>query len=237
MRDYLEVAYDPVKFPPGRYPSLLAELLLKRVYSRTGTLLDLGCGRGDHLDAFAELGFDVTGIDASPAAPHILAANLDEVEALPVAGASMDFVFSKAVIEHLRSPMLLLDKALTCLRPGGVAVVMTPSWEHIGWGPFYGDCTHVSPFTRRSLAMALEIAGFDGVEVSYFRQLPFLWRVPFLLPLVELLRVLHLPYRPYRDAWWWPERVNKLIRFSGEVMLLGVGRRPKQEHCPIRSKP
>lgn len=232
MKSYLEVAYDPVKYPAGCYPRLLAKWILQNVYGETGTLLDLGCGRGDHVDAFTVLGFDVVGVDKAhlatrPIGHRVIVADFEEGE-LPAGVEGVDFVFSKAVVEHLRHPGHLLSIALDCLRPGGVAVIMTPSWEHTGWGPFYGDCTHVSPFTKRSLGMAMEIAGFEGVEVSYFHQLPFLWRMPYLKPLVALLRALRLPYRHFRDAWWWPESMNKLIRFSGEVMLLGVGRRPKE---------
>ena len=73
-----------------------------------------------------------------------------------------------------------------------------------------------------SLSAALQIAGFKQVDVSYFYQLPFLWRYPFLKPIAWTIASLPLPYRPYQTAPW-QESCNKLIRFSKEVMLLGVG--------------
>lgn len=106
-------------------------------------------------------------------------------------------------------------------------MIMTPSWEHTYWGPFYIDHTHVTPFTAPSLADALTIAGFEPVETSHFYQLPFLWRFPFLKPIAWTIAALPLPYRPYRPARW-PDGMNKLIRFSKEVMLLAVGRKPRQ---------
>ena len=141
---------------------------------------------------------------------------------MPFPTSSFDFVFSKSVIEHLHSPSVLLSKAVAALRPGGMAVIMTPSWAHTYWGPFYMDHTHVTPFTATSLSAALQIAGFKQVDVSYFYQLPFLWRYPFLKPIAWTIASLPLPYRPYQTAPW-QESCNKLIRFSKEVMLLGVG--------------
>jgi SAM-dependent methyltransferase len=143
---------------------------------------------------------------------------------LPFEPGSFDFVFSKSVVEHLHHPVRLLAKALEALKPGGIAVIMTPSWAHTYWGPFYIDHTHVTPFTGPSLLDAMTLAGFASVEVSHFYQLPFLWRYPFLKPLSWAIASLPLPYRPYKAAPW-PEGFNKLIRFSKEVMLLAVGRR------------
>jgi len=227
---YLDVTYSPLRAPYGEYPSQLAGWLRTHVFGRQGRLLDLGCGRGEHLAAFARLGFDVAGVDISPRAAE-LAQGYDvtvsdlEQDVLPFV-SEFDFVFSKSVIEHMRHPERLLIQAWRALRPGGVAAIMTPSWEHTYWGPFYIDYTHVTPFTVPSLADALAIAGFTRAAVSPFYQLPVAWRLPFIKPALRLLAAVPLPYRPYRAAAPWPDPINKLIRFSKEVMLLGVGTKP-----------
>jgi SAM-dependent methyltransferase len=151
-------------------------------------------------------------------------ADLEEDEISREAG-EVDYVFSKSVIEHLRHPHRLLESAFKTLRAGGRAVIMTPSWEYNYWGPFYVDHSHVTPFTACSLATALEIAGFEDIQVTYFHQLPFVWKCPVLRVIPALLRWLPVPYRPFRPAPW-PEAVNKLIRFSKEVMLLGTAVKP-----------
>jgi SAM-dependent methyltransferase len=186
----------------------------------------MGCGRGDHLKIFSRLGFDVAGVDVSPGAPQysvgydIKVANL-ETDPLPFPKESFDFVFSKSVIEHMREPAQLMAKAFEALRPGGTAVIMTPSWEHTYWGPFYIDHTHVTPFTAPSMEDALKIVGFEDIRVENFYQLPFLWKRPFLKPFVKAIAMSPLSYRPYKKAPW-SDSFNKLIRFSKEVMLLGV---------------
>ncbi len=227
---YLEVTYSQTRAPYGSYPVLLAQWLLKHVYRNPGRLLDLGCGRGEHLAAFAQLGFEVAGVDISPGAPELAKGFRVEVadlerERLPFESNSFDCVFSKSVVEHMHHPTSLLAAAFEALRPGGTAVVMTPSWAHTYWGPFYIDHTHVTPFTAASLADALEITGFESISASAFYQLPFLWRYPFLKPLVWFVAALPLAYRPYQSASW-PNGMNKLIRFSKEVMLLGVAKKP-----------
>ena len=233
---YLDVTYSAERAPIGDYPSLLAGWLTRKVFGGPGRLLDLGCGRGEHLGAFAAHGFEVAGVDIAPQAPQ-LAPGFDVTvadlarDALPFPAASFDYAFSKSVVEHMPEPLALFERAFESLRPGGLAVIMTPSWEFGYKGSFYIDHTHVTPFTRPSLADAFELAGFTDVRVAYFRQLPFLWKLPFLRPLARGVAALPLPYRPYAPAPW-PDGLNKLIRFSKEVMLLGVGRKPGSTEAP-----
>lgn len=228
--DYLDLTYSAERAPESDYPSLLAAHLLARWYGRPGRILDYGCGRGDALRAFAALGFEAVGADVSPRAAEraegFEVVTIDpETSALPFDDGSVDFVFSKSVVEHMRTPIDLAREAHRVLRPGGLAIVMTPSWEHNAWGPFYIDHTHVTPFTARSLKDLLLLAGFEQVEAEHFLQLPFTWRHPWLRFVPPLVRRLPLPYRPYRERAPWPDGLNKLIRFSKEVMLLAAGRK------------
>jgi SAM-dependent methyltransferase len=227
---YLDVKYSEARAPHGTYPQLLAEWLLAHVYERPGRLLDLGSGRGDHLAAFAQLGFDVTGVDISPRSAEMASGFRVEVvdldaEPLPFDEGSFDHLFSKSVLEHLRNAASFLANARTVLRPGGRIAVFTPSWEHTYRRIFYSEYTHVRPFTRQSLHEALTLAGFEDVTVRPFLQLPFVWRRPALAAVPALVRALPVPYRPL-DRAPWPDNLNKLIRFSKEVLLLGTARAP-----------
>jgi SAM-dependent methyltransferase len=231
---YIDAIYSAELKPHGTYPVLLARRLTELYFKSPGRLLDLGCGRGDALHAFAASGYDVAGIDLSPRSPQ-LAREFDvriadlETDALPFEQASFDYVFSKSVVEHSFRPVAILERAYTALRPGGKIVVMTPNWLHTGRRAFYGGVGHVTPFTTVSMRRTLELAGFTRVRTSFFYQLPFLWRFPFLRPLVRAVGLLHIPYRPFYERAPWPESLNKLIRFSTEVMLLGYGERPRAE--------
>jgi 2-polyprenyl-3-methyl-5-hydroxy-6-metoxy-1,4-benzoquinol methylase len=227
---YLEVTYDQERASFGPYPLQLAGWISDNHLGNKGRLLDMGCGRGEFLSAFDKLGFKVAGTDVSPSAPSlspsfdVRVANLD-TQPMPFDKESFDVVFSKSVIEHTHTPTVMLQKAFDTLVPGGLAVVMTPSWSHTYWGPFYCDHTHVTPFTVLSLKDALTLVGFENAQVKHFIQLPSVWKYPFLKPLIYLIRKLPLPFRPHMAAPW-PEGLNKFIRFSNEVMLLAIARKP-----------
>lgn len=224
---YIEYTYSNKIAPPGAYPDLLSNWLLKNVYKRTGKIIDFGCGRGDYLEAFKKLQFQSYGLDISPSIEDLSDYTVErmnfEKDELPFPKESFDFVFSKSVIEHLHEPHYFLKGIYDSLKSGGKAVVMTPSWAHTYWGPFYIDHTHVSPYTLFSLKSALEMEGFKNVKVIYFYQLPFLWRFPWLKIFIKLFAKLPLPYKPYHDVpWSISNRYNKLVRFSKEVMLLAI---------------
>lgn len=223
--NYLGLLYDESRRPTGLYPSkLVAEIMRREGVQHINSFVDIGCGRGDFLRAFAPHCNNVTGVDLSSDLANVvspynaLTANL-ESDKLAIDSSSVDFIFSKSVIEHLHNPINVLSEINRILAPKGTAVIMTPSWEMQGWKPFYLDHTHVTPFTRFSLINILRMAGFGSVEVSYMWQLPLLWRWPMLTPLVRAFRVLPFKYFPMN-----PElritKFNKFVRFSKEVMLI-----------------
>jgi SAM-dependent methyltransferase len=224
---YLEYTYSSKIAPPGPYPEKLSNWLFKNVFKRPGKIVDFGCGRGDYLGAFKLLNFEPCGLDISPGIEvlsdyEVRQMNFEKDD-IPFPDASFDFAFSKSVIEHLHDPCCFLSGIYDSLKTGGKAVIMTPSWSHTYWGPFYIDNTHVSPYTSFSLKMALEMEGFKNIRVIYFYQLPFLWKFPWMRVFIKLFAKLPLPYAPYNEVpWSISNRFNKLIRFSKEVMLLAI---------------
>ena len=230
-KKYLDITYSDKKTPRTQYPYALGKELVKRTGKTSGKFLDLGCGRGEYLDVFFDMGFDVTGFDLTT---HMLKDHKSlvidlESEDLPKEHVeTYDLIFTKPVIEHMKNPMRLINTAFEALVPGGSVVIMTPAWEYTYWGPFYCDHTHVTPWTKQSLAEALLLAGFEDIQVEHFFQLPFLWKYPSLKPLVKLFRKLPIPYKPNYDtplgvSHWF----NILVRFSKEPMLFSIARKNK----------
>jgi SAM-dependent methyltransferase len=223
--DYLQVTYALDRLPKTAYPSRLARLLTRTVYLKPGRILDVGCGRGEYLQEFLRLGFSGAGVDGAASSAgfaagcEIKTVDLDS-QAFPFPDAGFDFVFSKSVVEHLRRPEAMIAECLRVLKPGGTAVLMTPSWRHTQ-KIFFEDFGHIKPFGANALSDALTLAGFRDVKVGYFRQLPVLWDFPFLKPLSCLTALLPLPYRPW-DRAPWPDSLNTWIRFSKEQMLLAT---------------
>ena len=228
-KKYLDVTYSDKKNPKTEYPYKLGSEICRLTSKKEGSLLDLGCGRGEYLDVFSSLGFSVTGIDLSThmVKDHDTCEINLETDSIPQRyTGEYDLVFSKSVIEHMHNPMSLLSSALEALKPDGVAVIMTPAWEYTYWGPFYCDHTHVTPWTKQSLHEAMQLAGFKDIQVQHFFQLPFLWRYSFLTPLVKLFRLLPIPYTPnYSSPLSVSNWFNVLVRFSKEPMLIAVGKK------------
>jgi 2-polyprenyl-6-hydroxyphenyl methylase/3-demethylubiquinone-9 3-methyltransferase len=100
-------------------------------------LLDVGCGGGLLCEPMARLGFDVTGVDASPdgveiAKAHAAGAGLaidyraTTVEALRDGGEpSFDVILNMEVIEHVADPAAFLRDCAGLLERGGLMIVAT----------------------------------------------------------------------------------------------------------------
>ena len=215
-KKYISVTYKDKK---TSYPAKFCKHILSE-FPKGGRVLDVGCGNGDFAREMTKLGFDVYGID-------IMATNrlgkkykpVDlQTEKYPFPDNHFNIVFCKSVIEHLREPDFLFEEVYRILKSGGTFICMTPSYKHSYKEQFYIDHTHVTPFTRHSLETLCELTGFEA-DCKYFYQLPFLWKFPFLLPLIKLFALLPIPYRPFCKIKW-PDGLNKFIRFSKEAMLI-----------------
>jgi len=212
---YLKEIYSKERRPYTSYPGQLCKYIAEKYFKRNyRTLLDVGCGRGEHLREFQKLEFQVKGVDLSEEAKELsndLKIGIIDVEKepLPYKDRSFDVVFNKSLIEHLRNPDNFMREAYRVLKPGGRLITMTPDWESV-YKIFYEDYTHRTPFTTDSLKDTYRIFGFKVIEVKKFRQLPILWKHPWLTIFSKI--VSHFP------------RSNaKFIKFSKELMLLGVG--------------
>ena len=220
MSDYLKIVYGKDARPYTKYPEKLTDYLFNAFAMKEGmTLLEPGCGRGEHLRLFKQLGLDVYGLDLSPEAPA-LAKDLNisvcdlEVEALPYPDDHFDVIYSKSFLEHIRDPSKFLKEAYRVLKPGGLILSMVPDWES-QHQKFYDDYTHVSPFTMISLKNIQLVIGFEEVEVYKFRQLPIVWQYPILNKFCSHIS----PFIPVRTK-------ISFLRWSRELMLIGTGRKP-----------
>ncbi len=215
---YIETVYNDKDRPFTTYPSKLASYLFNRFHMKTGQkLLEVGCGRGEFSKGFLDLGMEVHAIDQSDFvksfAPNIKFKPCDLQDGvLPYEDKSFDFVYSKSVVEHFYYPEKIMGEIFRILRPGGIAITMTPSWEE-NMKMFYEDYTHRTPFTPTSLRDLQTIAGFNQVNVEKFIQLPIVWQHSWMTPISKLTAMLT------------PNMLKKykFVRFSKEIMLLGHG--------------
>lgn len=183
----------------GRKFAGLVETLVRIIAARQGRflsrglppgarVLDVGCGRGTLLRAFADRGYEIHGIEVSAAA----AQGADPRAKLHIAGCLQEAALPKGafdqivlwhVLEHLPDPVETIDEIHRLLKPGGKVVIAVPNfsswqarWTGAGW--FHLDPPrHLYHFPVEALRRLLEHRGFRCTSEHHFslRQNPFGW--------------------------------------------------------------
>ena len=149
-------------------PSLLADL-------PTGQWLDVGCGRGEWMEAVSKLGHKVLGIDSNPASVrHCREKGLPAEETDGLAylrscpDASTAVVTALHVVEHwsMHDVLALVREASRILQPGGLLIIETPNPANLRMGStdFWNDPTHRRPIPAKLLEFVFEYFGFTMVK-------------------------------------------------------------------------
>jgi len=106
---------------------------------RNGKVLEAGCGLGRYVFYLSKFGIDIIGLDFSDATVKFLNKWSEEnnfnstiskgnVCDLPFEDNSLSGYLSFGVIEHfIEGPKIPLSEAFRVLRPGGIAIISTPS--------------------------------------------------------------------------------------------------------------
>ncbi len=135
-------------------------------------LLDVGCGVGWSTFAFAEAGYEATGIDLNAAAfeppPHPRC-HLREGSAtdIPFPSDSFDVVVSYQCLEHVSAPARALDEMARACRPGGTVAIVGPNLV----SPLPGIAYAIKPSSwkgfpaRRRPGMARHPYGNTPIEI------------------------------------------------------------------------
>jgi len=235
-KGYLSKIYSLDRRPITDYPNKLAnhikkKIIEKNINKKNICLLDIGCGRGDMLRSFKDIGFEVNGVDLSEESIKlnelikIVQFNIENDDVPEELINKYDVIFSKSLIEHLKNPMNFFKNAKKMLRKNGIIIIMTPSWFHHKFGPFYLDFTHVTPFTLQSLRDIAFLNDYKIISVDYFYQLPIIWKFKFVSLISRLVSFLKIPYYPMYENLTilkWTKSINTFLRHSNEVMLIGI---------------
>ncbi len=137
---------------------------------RADVIIDIGCGSGVQMKEIGKNGYSLAlGIDVNlnairfarerslPNTEFIIA----DAQNLPVKSSSADRIICAEIIEHVKSPQLLVNEIARVLKHGGAVVVTTPNdksvwgiyeffWDVFGRGRNYGE-THLRFFSESGL--------------------------------------------------------------------------------------
>jgi len=138
-----------------------------------GSIIDLGCGRGELVRLLQADGFDAEGIDISPEQAALAqAAGITGIrqgdfrDILARHPAHYAAITATDLLEHLTKPEVLqtFDDVAAALAPGGVFVGRVPNAvSPLGGHIRAGDFTHQTSFTARSICQLAAAAGFESV--------------------------------------------------------------------------
>ena len=146
-------------------------------FAGSSSVLDLGCGRGEFLEAAREAGLQAHGIDQSEECVALCRAKelvveqagiFEYLDGLP--DQSLGGVYCSQVVEHLPPERLpsLIKLLSQKMHPGALLAIETPNPECLAIFAthFYLDPTHTRPVPAPLLRFYLEEEGFGNIEVE-----------------------------------------------------------------------
>ena len=141
-----------------------------------GTVVDIGCGRGEFLELLAGRGVAGVGIDLdAEMVEEVRRKGLDARQAAAVDflgghERSFDGVFAAHLIEHLPADAVvdLIAVAARSLKEGGRLLVVTPNPHSLGMQlyEFWTDLQHVRFYTPEIVRWAFHRAGLSELETG-----------------------------------------------------------------------
>ena len=161
-----------------KQPFYLARLRRIGDFQKPGRILDIGCAAGYMLGAARQLGWDIAGVEPSPAMRQRARATLNCTvyesldEALAAGGNRFECVMLFEVIEHLEDPIAVMKKIRELLVPGGLLALSTPNCAAPGalaglpLDIWFVPPAHISYFAPATLPSCLRAAGFDPLALE-----------------------------------------------------------------------
>lgn len=139
-----------------------------------------------------------------------------ETDHIPLGDNAFDVILFKAVIEHLNDPTNILNNMMRMLKPGGIAVITTPNYDH-NIRSFWNDPTHQHPYNPISLGKLLEIHEFEVLQLRpfFFRKPSIYWKLPFWLG-------AKIPFKNHTYPQW---PIPSILR-GNTTVLLAVAKKP-----------
>ena len=215
--DYVAVVYAEQRTPKTDYPLRLASYLFKRYGMKAGDkLLEIGCGRGEFVTAFQDLGLECHAVERSEYSLR----ELKHIEIKRYFKERLPYVtYLISHITNIKDDIIRNMKEIGVLKPGGRVIILTPDWAS-QMKVFYEDFTHSKPYDVTSIADLLRVCGFAQAEAELFYQLPVLWRYAILKVFCKLLQILFSV--PIARKFTKITGI-KFFRWSVELMVLGSG--------------
>lgn len=181
MPSYLETHYDTASNVSKKYAEQFAKHIVETYKPDAKSILDLGCGYGDFLFAFKNLGLKCFGADNDGIGIKSCEAKGIEVSKTDLRNEKIkfrkkfDIITCMETIEHFTDPENILENVKRLIADDGIFVVTTLNWNFT-YKNFFHDYTHVKPYTPRALEKMLLQKGFVIQKILPRFGIPIIWR-------------------------------------------------------------
>lgn len=164
---------DQVSFWFRHRSMVIEDLVASRVSKEDPLILEVGSGSGVLIGHLSSKGYRSVAVEPGPGGAiqarsrgaNVAVQGTLQEAAFPSEAFSVVGLFD--VIEHLDDWLEVLTEARRVLRPDGVVIITVPAFmwlwsEHDEWNE------HKRRYTKASLNLAMEEAGFESTRCSYF---------------------------------------------------------------------
>jgi SAM-dependent methyltransferase len=140
-------------------------------------ILEIGCGNGSLLKRILVTnpkayvcGIDI--VDLGISANSGIDFRLGQLEQVELSDESFDVIYCSNLIEHVVDPIKFMMQLRKLLRPGGMAIIITPNHLSLDrfvfgrrWGGYHFP-RHVTLFNHRNIRKAIELSGLQVRRIS-----------------------------------------------------------------------
>jgi protein O-GlcNAc transferase len=145
-----------------------------------GRWLDVGAGSGMLLGLAAECGYEVSALESRPQVAQALGRIGIEVKPQRVQDlvhgptGQYDVISLCDVLEHIESPLLVLDAVTHALSPHGVLAISCPNRDSLVWkqldvedlNPYWSEIEHFHNFSFRQIRQLLVERGYERIRCT-----------------------------------------------------------------------
>jgi ubiquinone/menaquinone biosynthesis C-methylase UbiE len=175
-------------------------------------MLDLGCGDGRCRKMMEDAGYEWVGLDIDSSQANILG----DAHSIPFKDNTFEFILSRAVLEHIRHPYIMVQEAYRVLKPGGKFIGSVAFLE-----PFHGNSYY--HHNHLGVINSLFMGGFKTAKIYPQKEWPVLTAqaqmglYPYMptfisLPIVYPAQMIHV-------LWWRFANLIKKDKYSEEIRI------------------
>lgn len=151
--------------------------LIKRYFPQPGRVLEIGSSTGVMLSLLKKIGWEVVGIEPSQVSADVSSKKgiktvIGYFEKIKLADQSFDLVILNHTLEHMTSPIDVLQKVKRILRSDGVLFIDVPNFSSLSvsiyknkW-PYLLPQEHLWHFTDKAFKRILPQLGFKIFKFS-----------------------------------------------------------------------